>query len=161
MHPKAKGELTEAIIRAELMKFGHVVLRPEGDNQRYDLVLDTPDGFKRVQCKTGRLKKNGNVFFSVASVRSNTKGAKRRDYHGDIEMFAVYCYENGETYLIPIEDVGVSNCSLRVAPLPKTGSGGKRVLWAKTFRLRAFKDSEFQMPFPTQFARDGVWKVKG
>ena len=148
MHPKAKGELTEAIIRAELMKFGHIVLRPEGDNQRYDLVLDTPDGFKRVQCKTGRLLKNGTIVFSVASVRSNMKGSRRRDYHGDIELFAVFCYENGETYLVPIEHVGVSNCSLRVAPLPKTGSGGKTTLWAETYRLKAMQGLLMPVPNP-------------
>ena len=50
----------------------------------------------------------------------------------------MFCFENEQTYLVPIADVGTSNASLRIAPLPATGSGGKKVLWAKDYILPDF-----------------------
>lgn len=132
-HPKATGEKTEAIVIAELVRRDYIVLKPFGDNQRYDLVLDTPKGFKKVQVKTGYLK-DGSVHFSTASVSSNTKGSKRRSYKGEVDYFAVFCEETNKTYLVPEELVGVSQQSLRVEPLPKNISP-ERVCWAKQFEL--------------------------
>ena len=37
---KEMGERTEGIIFGAFLRAGEVVLRPFGDNQRYDLVLD-------------------------------------------------------------------------------------------------------------------------
>ncbi|SRR6266851_80172 len=137
-HPKAKGEKTEAILIAEFVKRDFKVLLPFGDNLRYDLVLDTPAGFKRVQCKTGRLR-NGSIHFSVKSVRSNTKGCWSTNYHGDIDFFAVYCPENQQAYVVPIDRVGTSQRTLRVEPFKRFGSlQGKDHLLAEDFKLEKF-----------------------
>src|SRR5271165_5548066 len=117
-NPKKKGEKTEAIVLAELIKRDYVVLLPFGDNQRYDFVVDIPpSGFKKLQCKTGRLR-NGSVVFNVASTASNAKGSKNRNYKGQVDYFVVYCYENETTYLVPESVVGIKVCALRVADLP-------------------------------------------
>ena len=43
--------------------------------------------------------------------------SSRRDYHGEIDYFAVYCPETGGVYLVPIADLDnpPPGCSLRVA----------------------------------------------
>jgi hypothetical protein len=131
-HPKEKGEKTEAILIAKFVERGFRVLLPFGDSRRYDLVLDTPDGFRRVQCKTGKLI-NGTVRFPVSSVRTNLRVSRRSDYHGQVDYFAVYCYENSQAYLVPIDLVGVSNASLRVTPAKH--AGGNPVLKAEDYKL--------------------------
>jgi hypothetical protein len=60
MNPKAVGEKTEAIILAELIRNDLVVLLPFGDNQRYDFVVDNHGEFIRIQCKTGRYRKDSS-----------------------------------------------------------------------------------------------------
>src|SRR3954464_13751222 len=85
-HPVDVGQRTEAIVLAELVKRGHRVLVPFGTNHRYDFVLDTDDGFVRVQCKTGRLRR-GVIRFNTVSVRSNTKQAILRAYLGEADLF--------------------------------------------------------------------------
>ena len=67
-HPVDVGLRTEATILSELLKRGYQILVPQGQNQRYDLVLDVDGSFLRVQCKTGRLR-NGCIEFSARSVR--------------------------------------------------------------------------------------------
>ncbi len=136
--PKARGEKTEAILIAEFVKYDFKVLLPFGDNLRYDLVLDTPNGFKRVQCKTGRLN-NNSVVFSVCSTRINTKGWHRLDYHGDVDYFAVYCYENQQAYVVPINRVGKKCRSLRITPFRIFGNNLKQdILMAEDFKLESF-----------------------
>ncbi len=67
MNSKGIGEKTEAKIISCLVLKEKVVLIPFGDNQRYDIVIEDDDGtFKRIQCKTGRLK-NGAIKFPTCS----------------------------------------------------------------------------------------------
>lgn len=40
MHSKDKGDLSEVMIMAALMRRGEIVLKPVGDNRRYDLVIE-------------------------------------------------------------------------------------------------------------------------
>lgn len=131
MNPKALGEKTEAILIAEFVKRDYKVLLPFGDNQRYDLVLDTNEGFKRVQCKTGRMQ-NGRILFEATSTRINTKGSYRVNYRGQIDYFAVYCYETGKAYLVPVDAVGIRAGSIRVDAPKKVN---KTIMWAKDFEL--------------------------
>jgi hypothetical protein len=60
---------------------------------------------------------------------------KTINYRGEVDYFIVHCYENEETYLIPVEDVGVSNVALRIEKLPKT-SPYSTTRWAKEYKLR-------------------------
>jgi hypothetical protein len=120
VNPKAIGERSEGQIIARLLHAGKTVLKPYGDNQRYDLVLDEGDTFVRVQCKTGRLRK-GAVEFATCSSYAH-RGHGGRDYRGQADVFAVYCPDNEKTYLVPVEAVGVSKCRLRV----ETSRNGQR-----------------------------------
>jgi hypothetical protein len=113
MNPKAKGEITEAVILAELMKRGKVVLLPFGNNQRYDLLIDDGGTFTRVQCKTGRLI-NHCVRFYTRSVNGFT--GKKRGYRGEIDLFMVYCPDNQKIYAINVNDAPESEMYLRIHP---------------------------------------------
>lgn len=107
---------------------------PFGVNHRYDLVLDTDQGFLRVQCKTGKLRK-GCVIFSTRSVRANQTGHYFRDYHGEIDMFAVYCEAINRLYAVPIEVAPLGTCSLRVSPT--VNNQQQNIRWAADFEVPA------------------------
>jgi hypothetical protein len=133
-HPVDVGHRTEATVLAELVRRGYRVLLPFGTNQRYDLVLDTGEGFLRVQCKTGRLRR-GVIRFQARSIQSNTGRVECRDYRGQIDAFVVYCPETGRLYALPVDQATSSVAALRVAP---TGNGqAKGIRWAADYELPA------------------------
>jgi hypothetical protein len=128
------GVRSEAVILAELIKRGYRVLLPFGHNQRYDLVVEIDGLFRRVQCKTGRLRR-GCVIFKAQSIRSNTCGTVLRDYKDDVDLFIVHCPDTKGTYVIPIDEATRTEGTLRVDP---TGNGqGKRIRWARDYELPA------------------------
>ena len=133
-HPVDVGQRTEAIIVAELVKRGHKVLIPFGTNHRYDLVLELGDRFIRVQCKTGRLR-SGVIQFNTVSVRSNTTRAITRPYHGEADLFLVYCPDTGRVYAVDVDEAASSMGSLRVAPAANGQAKGIR--WAADHELPA------------------------
>lgn len=115
MESHRKGELTEAVVLAELARKEIPVSRPFGDNERYDVVVETPRGkLLKLQIKTGRLT-DGTVVFKGFSMHTNSRGNVRKPYDGDVDYFAVYCHELEELYLVPEERVG-SSMTLRVDP---------------------------------------------
>ena len=129
---KQVGELSEAMILARFLELGFVVLQPFGDNQRYDLVVEKPAGFVRVQCKTAKLNADGSVL--SFSCKSNAGGYNRRDYKGEIDAFAVYSHEIKKCFFIPIDDAGVSQMFLRLIN-PKNNTSITTVNWAKDYEL--------------------------
>lgn len=133
-HPVDIGQRSEAAILARLVSQGHRVLLPFGVNQRYDLVLDSEGRFLKVQCKTGRLRK-GSIRFRAVSVQSNMNRTRWRGYTGEVDLFAVYCPENGRVYLIPADEVAPNVNYLRVDPTRNNQT--KRIRWARDYELPA------------------------
>jgi hypothetical protein len=117
-HPKTIGDRTTLAVLAALREIGYSTLVPFGENTRYDLVIDDGERLYRVQCKTGRLRR-GAVIFPTCSSYAHHPNPKmlQRDYKGEIDLFAVYCPETTDVYLIPIDDVEAKRrASLRVLP---------------------------------------------
>lgn len=127
------GDLTEAIVMAELLKVYQCVLLPFGNGRRYDLVVDDGERFLRVQCKTGRLRR-GCVLFNARSTHWH-RGGKDHGYRGQVEFFGIYCPETEMVYLVPAEDVTESIGSLRIEPTGNNQQQGIR--WAKQYELRS------------------------
>lgn len=133
-HPVDVGHRSEAAILSQLVARGYHVLLPFGVNQRYDLVLDSDGRFLKVQCKTGRLR-NGAIRFRSVSVQSNTRVTRVRGYEGEVDLFAVYCPENAQVYLVPADDVSPNINYLRVDPTRNNQT--RRVRWARDYELPA------------------------
>ncbi len=117
-----------------LVRAGYDVARPLGDNARYDLILEFEDRLLRVQVKTGRLKASGAIFFPTCSSQAH-RGRGRSSYRGQCELFAVYCPELDESYLVPVDATGARGCSLRVRPSKNRQARGVR--WAADYRVGA------------------------
>lgn len=128
---KSIGDISEAMVLAELVRRGHNVLIPFGENHRYDLVIDTGGVFYRVQVKTGRLR-NRTIWFNCYSSHGHRKGMSCRTYLGEVEYFGVYCPDTQSVYLVPIDEVRVQG-SLRVDQ-PRNGQR-KKMRWASDYLL--------------------------
>lgn len=134
-HPVDVGERSEAIIFAELVKRGHRVLIPYGNNHRYDLVVDVGGRFLRAQCKTGRLR-GGVVRFNTASTRANTLRTYTTPYDADqIDLFLIYCPDTDRVYALDVDEAASSNGRLRVDPA--ANGQAKRIRWAADHELPA------------------------
>lgn len=105
MERHRKGDLTEAIVIAELKERNIPVSKPFGDNERYDLLAEAPDGsLLRIQVKTGRFV-NGSVFFEALSQLKNSSGTVYESYAGDVDYFIVYSERFDSLYLIEADGV--------------------------------------------------------
>jgi hypothetical protein len=112
MEPQRKGDLTEAVVLAELKRRNVPVSVPFGDNERYDLVAESDGRLWRLQVKTGRLR-DGKVVFETESMHTNSQGNVYERYDGDVDYFTVYCHEIEELYLVR-EDEVETGMSLRI-----------------------------------------------
>lgn len=131
MESHRQGDLTEQIVITELKKRGISVSTPVGDNERYDVVLEEPDGgLLRAQIKTGRLK-DGVVRFTGVSQHTNSSGNVYKQYGDTIDCFLVHCSETDETYFIDSKNVGTS-MYLRIDPPVQKSN---QINWGEDYRL--------------------------
>lgn len=116
MNTKDKGELSEAQVITRLKERGYAVLTPFGDNQKYDIVYEDEDGFKKVQVKTAR-KKGDKVEANLYTAVSNTNQNKRKTYtEKEIDEFMFYCPKTEEIYRMPVEEAPKSEVTIRLKP---------------------------------------------
>jgi hypothetical protein len=134
-----KGDITESVIISRLLERGYEILRPIGNNSRYDLVIEDADGrFLRVQCKTGRLSEHDeSILFATSSrhyhLRAKEGVSRSKPYYGQADYFAVYCPDTKGIYLVPVDHAGASQMKLRL--IPTKNNQEKNVRWAKDYEL--------------------------
>jgi hypothetical protein len=131
-HPVDVGVRSETAVLAALVRLGYDVLVPHGTNHRYDLVVDTGDGFVRIQCKTG-VHRGGRLIFRSQSVRSNARRASTRTYLGEVDFFAVHSPPTGRVFMVPCDETTRGHTTLRFDP-PANGQV-KRIRWAADHEL--------------------------
>jgi hypothetical protein len=131
-HPKDRGEKTEAVVLAELVKRDITLLTPFGENNRYDFVVEVGGKFYRLQCKSG-IYREGTVRFSTSSTQPHGTGYTTQDYKGEIDYFIVYAWEIESLYLIPVEVASKNEMRLRVDPPLNNQKSG--INWASDFEF--------------------------
>ena len=126
-----RGNLSEAKILTAFVEAGYLVSVPFGAGHKYDFVVDDTTRRLRIQCKTGRVK-NGVLLFNAFSQAGN--GSVRVSYRGLADWFAVLNPVNDDVYLVPVDEVGVTDVSLRLSPA--LNGQTRRVRWAEFYRLK-------------------------
>ena len=113
-----RGLMSHTAILNRLVQLGFEVLLPWADYLGYDLAyyvtkehrnfgffVHQENHLVRVQCKTGRITKDGNCFeFPTVSISAGKRGNLKKGYGGEAEFFAVYLPENGKVYMIAVVD---------------------------------------------------------
>lgn len=131
MQPHRKGDLTESIVITEFKRRGIPVSIPFGDNERYDVVVETLAGdLLRVQIKTGWMK-DGVVQFHARTQHTNSQGNVYKPYEHDVDYFVVYVHELEGMYLIAEDDFNRS-IKLRVEE-PKQRH--ENINWAEEYEF--------------------------
>ncbi|SEO65971.1 PD-(D/E)XK endonuclease [Halorientalis persicus] len=110
---KDRGDTTEARIIHALIARGYSVSIPFGDNDSYDLVVDSTPGLHRVQCKTGWIE-DGCVRFKTASKTTVDGDVVAKEYGDSIDAFAIRCKDTDRLYWVPETRAGKKNTYLRV-----------------------------------------------
>ena len=104
-------------IAAAAAKLDLGVLKPLGEGERYDLVLDFRPRLVRVQCKWAQLK-GDVVALQTGTCRRVNGGYERTTYKADeVDALAAYCQPLERCYLLPISLVaGQGYVHLRLEP---------------------------------------------
>lgn len=100
---KQIGNIGEQVLIAEFVKKGVTVLTPIGDNEPFDFVIVINDKFLKVQVKTTERVKDGTMIFCT-NITNPHKKINRRYSKSEIDLFGLYCIENGYIGLLPITD---------------------------------------------------------
>ena len=132
--PSRVGARAEMEVAAALARAGkHVYLPLFAPDSRVDLIYLDQAGTHRVQVKSAVVRGDVISFRPCSNTKNVQKG-----YRGEIDQFGVYCRELDRVFLVPIDDVHVRGCYLRLGP---TRNGQeKRVHWARDYLLTAPSD---------------------
>lgn len=130
MEPHRRGDLTEAEVVVELKRRSIPVSKPVGDNERYDIIVESETDLWTVQVKTGWLR-DGTIRFHGKSQHTNSQGNTYQTYDGDVDYFAVYCDELEQLYLIE-ESAFDTNMRLRVA---EPAQRDESINWAEDYEF--------------------------
>lgn len=143
-HPKLRGEWAEWQFIARAFALGFRVARPLGDNCRYDLLIDNPTGFHRVQVKSTTVHEPNSSFFRCIYFSS----AAYRSYSpADFDFLAAYVVPYDVWFIIPSS--AISTFTVTLDPLrlnPRNRYRRYREAWPllrrpSTLTLHAAADS--------------------
>jgi len=102
MNTKTKGDIGEYSAITKFMKMNWNVLKPIGDRQPYDLVLDFNNRFIKIQIKCAYKRKNSFIINNVRA-KTNRKRYKFEGYKvNDFDFAVCYIIEKNEFYVFPV-----------------------------------------------------------
>lgn len=131
MEPHRKGDLTESIVITELKKRDIGVSIPFGNNERYDVIVESDTGeLYSAQIKSGWVT-DGVIKFHAKTQHTNSQGNTYKPYEGDVDLFLVYCEETDGLYLV-WEDEFNSSLWLRVE---EPEMHHRTINWAEDFEF--------------------------
>lgn len=155
MESHRRGDLTEAVVVAELKRRSIPVSKPVGDNERYDLIAESGTGLWTFQVKTGWFRE-GTIRFHGKSQHTNSQGNTYQTYDGDVDYFVVYCDELDRLYLIE-ESAFNTNMRLRVAEPAKQDES---INWADECEFDRNWPPEEGVASPTELADEILAALK-
>ena len=136
-----RGLMSHTAILNRLVQLGFEVLLPWADHLGYDLAYYVTEEHRsfgffvhrenhlvRVQCKTGRVTKDGSCFaFNTVSISAGKRGNLKKGYLGKAEYFAVCLPENGKIYMIAVNEApGRTDMILRFKSAGVIRSNGRQ-----------------------------------
>ena len=125
-----KGNFSESKVLAAYLEAGFIVSLPFGGGAPYDLIVDTGKRILKVQVKTGRLR-NGCILFPTQRFSGHT--GKGRGYSaGEIDVFAVYCPDDEQIYVLPLGNYP-SDGRLRCSATRNNQQ--QKIRWARDFEM--------------------------
>ena len=112
----AQGDVGEARAIYEYVKMGYVVSKPINDKAKYDLIIDTDDGLKRVQVKTSSREPTQSGGYQVkidSGYANHNESVSKGREDGDYDILFILLH-TGDAWSIPVEEIGDSRTQLVV-----------------------------------------------
>jgi len=131
-----RGNATEAAVLNAFIRADWHVWMPFGEGSACDLIVGWGHHLIRVQCKSGRVR-NGCVVFNG---HSTNHGRGRGSYHGRADVFGVSVPGSTEVFVIPVVEVPLNACSLRLTPTLNNQRRGVRL--ADPYRFENWEPEE-------------------
>lgn len=127
---KGKGDLAELMVAADLLRRGHKIAIPYGEDCDFDLVLIRGKRLDRVQVKY--TESDGAVITVRCRSHSLTNGKIRRTKQytaATIDLLAVYDLTSDRCYYLPAGELGAgrSILHLRLRPTKNGQTRGTRL----------------------------------
>lgn len=146
---KRTGELGEAAFLHQAAARGYKILRPWGDSERYDFVIDAGAGFRRIQVKcTESLNARG---YQVQSTFCDRRRKGKLTRH-DIDFLAAYIIPLDLWYIVPVQAFPAS-ASLRFYPGSKDAVPNSRTSRRSLAASRSKSRSRSAKTYPKRRAR--------
>jgi len=125
------GLIGESEILHQFVKFGLQCYLPFGDLEKTDIVVSFNGVLKRIQVKSVYSLHNGTI---IADITSKNDHHRYRYNSNDFDYIAIYSYELGQSFLVPMEEVeDQSTINLRVDP--PLNNNSVNIRWAKDYHL--------------------------
>lgn len=125
-----KGNSSEAIVLTAYIQAGFLVNLPFGGGAAYDLVVDTGVRFIKVQVKTGKLGL-GYISYNARRHRGSRYNTFRRYRENELDVFAVWCPDNKQLYVVPAEHPLAVQGRLRIVETQNFQQ--KKIKWARDY----------------------------
>jgi PD-(D/E)XK nuclease superfamily protein len=132
---KAKGDLAEAMVAADLLKRGHKIAVPFGEDWDYDLIVCRASRLERVQVKHTR--SDGRVIVVKCFSHSLTNGRVRRTKRYTAKMIdwvAVYEATTAGCYYLPASELELGKTWLHLRLVPPINGQLSGIRWARDYR---------------------------
>lgn len=116
---KGKGDLAELMVAGDLLRRGHKIAIPYGEDSDFDLILVRPDRLDRVQVKY--TESDGSVIHVRCRSHSLTNGRVRRTKQytaATIDLLAIYDLTSDQCYYLPAAELGTGRSILHLRLRP-------------------------------------------
>ena len=112
-HTKTIGTVGEQVLITEFVKHGIPVFVPVRDNLPIDMIVEIGGRFLRVQVKTTEFASNGKMVFCTNISNPFRKTSRKYD-ESEIDLFGLYCIENGYIGLLKIGECTAKETVIRL-----------------------------------------------
>lgn len=132
---KSRGDLAELMVAADLLRRGHKIAFPYGEDCDFDLILIRGARLERVQVK--HVRSDGKVINVRCRSHSLTNGKIRRTKHytaETIDLLAVYDRTSDRCYYVPASELGAGRCTLHLRLTPARNGQVTRTRPAEHYR---------------------------
>jgi hypothetical protein len=131
---KAKGDLAELMVAADLLRRGHKIAIPYGEDWDYDLIVCRDGALERVQVKYAA-SRVGTLEVRCRS-HSLTNGRVRRTKRytaATVDWIAVFDAVTAQCFYVPAEELGEGRAQLTLRLTAPRNGQARRVRWAKDY----------------------------
>jgi len=141
------GRSTELECQLAFIKLNIVISQPITPDSRYDYIVDINNKLYRIQCKTALLGEDGkNIIFGCKTTGRGASGNYQHSYTKEEIDYFYTCYNN-ISYLVPVEECGASEKSLRF----EAEINHPNISWAKDYELTHVLKETFNYEFDNSY----------